>query len=184
MDSFNEQRMLKKAQAFDLTTLGQIYDQYSPGLYRYAYRLLANEDIAEECVADTFSRYLFALKTGNGPTEYLKAYLYRIAHNWITDSFRRKTPIFMDIEASGHLASSQRLEEDVITNLDKKQVLAEIRSLTPDQRQVIVLRFIEGWTNPEIARAIQKPVGAVKALQHRALGTLKNRLLPKEERRK
>ncbi len=178
MNSLNEQELLKKAQVFDLTALGLIYDQYSPGLYRYAYRLLGNEDAAEECVAETFSRFLVTLKSGHGPTEFLRAYLYRIAHNWITDFYRRKAPIMVDIDESDHLATSQELEQDVMAEMEKKQVLDAIRTLTPDQRQVIALRFNEGWTNLEIAQSIAKPIGAVKALQHRALEALKKRLLP------
>jgi RNA polymerase sigma-70 factor (ECF subfamily) len=52
--------------------------------------------------------------------------------------------------------------------------------LTPDQRQVILLRYVEGWELEEIARAVQKPVGAVKALQHRAVARLRRLLAPTE----
>ncbi|MFL7894397.1 MAG: RNA polymerase sigma factor [Anaerolineales bacterium] len=51
-----------------------------------------------------------------------------------------------------------------------------MRRLTPDQRQVVTLKFLEGWSNAEIAKSINKPVGAVKSLQHRALQALRQRL--------
>jgi RNA polymerase sigma-70 factor (ECF subfamily) len=54
--------------------LEEIYDQFSPGLYRYAMRLLGNEDLAEDCVSEVFSRFLTAIKRGNGPQQDLKAY--------------------------------------------------------------------------------------------------------------
>jgi RNA polymerase sigma-70 factor (ECF subfamily) len=49
--------------------------------------------------------------------------------------------------------------------------------LTEDQQQVVSLKFLEGWENDEIARALRKPVGAVKSLQHRALAQLQKILL-------
>ncbi len=54
--------------------------------------------------------------------------------------------------------------------------------LTPEQRQVISLKYLEDWTNEEIARSLNKPVGAVKSLQHRALGSLRRLLLKEEEK--
>jgi RNA polymerase sigma-70 factor (ECF subfamily) len=55
-----------------------------------------------------------------------------------------------------------------------------LSKLTPDQRQVIVLRYLEGWELEDISSSLDKPIGAVKALQHRALGSLR-RLLGKDE---
>ena len=72
----------------DPEVLEQVYDLYSPGLYRYAYRLLGDDQLAEDCVSETFSRFLTALRVERGPEKNLKAYLYRIAHNWITDYYR------------------------------------------------------------------------------------------------
>ena len=80
------------ATMIETQTLAEIYDQYSPGLYRYAMRLLGDVQLAEDCVAETFSRFLRVLHAGGGPREYLQAYLYRVAHNWITDQYRRTNP--------------------------------------------------------------------------------------------
>ena len=55
-----DKELLKLARKFDPVTLADIYDTFSPGLYRYAMRLTGDQDLAEECVADTFSRLLQA----------------------------------------------------------------------------------------------------------------------------
>jgi RNA polymerase sigma-70 factor (ECF subfamily) len=60
--------------------------------------------------------------------------------------------------------------------LEREKIRRAIRRLTPDQRQVVTLKFLEGWSNAEIAKSINKPVGAVKSLQHRALQALRQRL--------
>src|SRR5512138_184862 len=92
MNTRSEQDLLNGARALDMQALAAIYDRYSPGLYAYAMRLLGDECQAEDCVAETFSRFLKSLRAGQGPEEHLQAYLYRIAHNWITDLYRRQPP--------------------------------------------------------------------------------------------
>jgi RNA polymerase sigma-70 factor (ECF subfamily) len=69
------------------------------------------------------------------------------------------------------------VEENASLDLRQKQVRAALRTLTNDQQQVIMLKFIEGWDNSEIACMVGKPISAVKALQHRALERLKKLLL-------
>ncbi len=177
----NENDLLKKAEEFDQDSLGLIYDAYSPGLYRYASRLLGDSNIAEECVADTFSRYLGALRTGHGPNDNLQAYLYRIAHNWITDFYRRHNPITVELNETIETAAHDKPENKMIESFQKQQIQVALRTLTPEQRQVIVLRFLEEWSIDEVALALQKPVGAIKALQHRALASLKNTFLSEEK---
>ncbi len=173
----DEQTLLARAREWDTHALAQIYDIYSPRLYRYAMRLLGDEDAAEECVAETFSRFLHALRNGKGPQRALQAYLYRIAHNWITDFYRHQRPEEDLADHERTLPERSPSPEEVATlRWQQDQVRAMLRQLTPEQRQVIVLKFLEGWSNAEIAEALEKPVGAVKALQHRALARLRQLL--------
>ncbi len=170
----DEATLLARARAWDMQALAHIYDTYSPRLYRYAMRLLGDEDLAEECVAETFARFLHALHRGKGPRHALQAYLYRVAHNWITDRFRRDTPT-ADLEPLTQVlpADDPGPEEAAWRRWRAEEVRRVLRHLTPDQQQVIALKFFEGWSNAEIAEALQKPVGAVKALQHRAVARLR-----------
>ncbi|MEN8171506.1 MAG: sigma-70 family RNA polymerase sigma factor [Chloroflexota bacterium] len=173
----SENHLLRGARRLDLETLAEIYDQYSPGLYRYAMRLLGDAPLAEDCVSETFSRFLRALHAGGGPKEYLQAYLYRVAHNWISDHYRRnKVPLTLLDEAAAVDDGTDTLQA-VEISLEQDRVRTALRLLTPDQRQVIVLKFLEGWTNNEVAEAMKKTEGSVKSLQHRALASLKRILL-------
>jgi RNA polymerase sigma-70 factor (ECF subfamily) len=128
-------------------------------------------------VAETFSRFLKALRCGQGPRDHLQAYLYRIAHNWITDCYRRQPSPPLELDESLRADELERPERQADAALEQEQVRLALRALTPEQRQVVALRFVEGWNNEEVALALEKPVGAVRALQHRALATLR-RLLP------
>ena len=111
--------LLKGARNFDQQALGEIYDLYSGKLYAYSMRLLGSQDLAEECVAETFSRFLLALKNGGGPQEYLQAYLYRVAHNWITDTYRRQPPPPLELkeeleakDKSVELRTEERIQQN------------------------------------------------------------------------
>jgi RNA polymerase sigma-70 factor, ECF subfamily len=179
----SEETLLQQARTFDPDSLGQIYDAYSPGVYRYAMRLLGDAGLAEDCVSETFQRFLLALKSGGGPHDHIQAYLYRIAHNWITDQYRRQPPPPLELrEEFGNETNNPA--HSVLDKIDRQQVRTALVRLSPDQRQVITFRFLEGLENEIIAQLMNRPVGAVKALQHRALETLKHLLLPEKDEEK
>lgn len=173
-----EKDLLMAALRFDQKALAQIYDLYSPELYRYAARFLGDPSVAEDCVADTFSRFLKAIRNRRGPKDYLKAYLYRIAHNWIADYYRR-APDVVELKDT-HPGKDNSPEEETSRRIRQAQTRAAIMQLTPDQQQVIALKYLQGQNNEEVAQALHKPVGAVKSLQHRALAKLE-KILSKEK---
>ncbi len=179
IDQSLETDLLRRSRSFDKQALAQIYDAYSPGLYRYAMRLLNDQNQAEDCVAETFSRFLQALQGKRGPATFLKAYLYRIAHNWISDAYRRVSPPEEELpeEQQGETASP---EEESIRHQRQERLRSAIRQLTPEQQQVVMLKYLEGWDNEEIAHSLKKPVGAVKSMLHRAVAALQ-RILQKED---
>ena len=173
----NEQNLLQKASRLNTQALAEVYDAYSPGIYRYAMRLLGDMTLAEDCVAETFARLLKSLQERRGPHDNLQAYLYRIAHNWIVDLYRKDGNT---VELKDAVRSETDVpEEEAANHIRQKQVRKAIRHLTPDQQQVISLKYLEDWSNEEVAQAMKKPVGAVKSLQHRALKSLHKLLAEK-----
>ena len=171
---------MKRARTLDHNALVKIYDLYSDALFNYAYKHIGDTQAAEELVSETFFRFLGALERGGGPKEHLKAYLYRITHNLITDRFRRKPPPSLELD-------EERLPDDkpgpasvFVSRQDQEQVRGALRLITAEQRQVIVLKFLEGWSGGEIAQVMEKSLGAVKALQHRGLAALQRILINQE----
>jgi len=173
MKNSPEKVILEQAKRFDAQALEEIFDRYSPGIFRYAYRLLGDTEIARECMAETFSRFLTALKRESGPDNYLQAYLYRIAHNWITDYYRRKIPPAVPLDKVNLTDSTTEPHQVMVDHLSSQQLREALSLLTADQRQVIVLKYIEEWENNAISMALNRPVGAIKALQHRGLEALR-----------
>ena len=174
-DTTAEKELLQAALRFDHKALSKIYDLYSPELYRYAARFLGDPTVAEDCVADTFSRFLKAIRARRGPKNYLKAYLYRIAHNWIADYYRR-APDVVELKET-QLSNDNSPEQEADLRMRQAQMRKAILGLTPDQQQVIALKYLQGLENEDVARILHKPVGAVKSLQHRALAQLKKHLV-------
>ncbi len=165
--------LLLRVRRLDETALAQVYDDHSGEIYRYAYRQLGDRAQAEDCVADTFSRFLQAVHRGAGPGSNLRAYLFRIAHNWITDRYRLQRPELLPLE-HGQLASEEPgPARQYQIRMEQGSLREALRELTPDQRQVIALKFLEGWSHAEIAETMEKTTGAVKALQHRGIASLR-----------
>jgi RNA polymerase sigma-70 factor (ECF subfamily) len=180
MKNSPDQAILERAKRFEAQALEEIFDTFSPGIFRYAYRLLGDKDLARECMSETFSRFLAALKRDIGPDNYLQAYLYRIAHNWVTDFYRSKTQPTLPLDADIPTGFADEPHQVLSNEMTNQQLRDALTLLSPDQRQVIVLKYLEDWENEAIARALHKPIGAVKALQHRALEALR-RILTRYE---
>jgi RNA polymerase sigma-70 factor (ECF subfamily) len=168
--------LLNRARAFDEQALGQIYDAYFGRLYRYAYCFVGNVESAQDISAETLRRLLEALRDGRAPN-HLGAWLYRVAHNLAMDQHRqRSTGEIVSLEPDLDQADGTDTEVDFEQRLVQEQVRQALGRLTPEQQNVVVLKFLEGYSNAEVGALMNKPEGAVKSLQHRALAALKRAL--------
>lgn len=173
----NPEKLLKSARAFDQNALAKIYDLYSDALYAYAYKHVGTAQVAEDIVAETFRRFLTALERGGGPQDHLQAYLYRISHNLITDLYRREPPPAQELDEDRLVEEGPGPSGMMDEQQETERVRQALRLLTPEQRQVVTLKYLEGWSSDEIAQSLGKSLGAVKALQHRGVAALQRILL-------
>ena len=157
-----------------------IYEENSPGIYRYAVRLLGDVTLAEDCVSETFSRFLGAIQRGGGPRENIRAYLYRVAHNWVTDYYRRQPLPELQIDDHEPVEPGSNPAAEVAEFMERERVRAAILRLPPEQQQIIQLRFLENWSHEEVAQVLGKSADATRSMQYRALGSLR-RMLKEEE---
>lgn len=104
------------------------------------------------------------------------AWLYRIASNLVTDYYRSKRPL-ASLDDHLQLPADGVTPEEAALQLDDQQAVSRaIRTLSPDQQDVVLMRFAGDMKLKDIALALGKTEGAVKALMFRALGSLKNKL--------
>jgi RNA polymerase sigma-70 factor (ECF subfamily) len=155
--------------------LAEMYDIHAPRIFRYIYHRLGNQAIAEDLTSEVFIRFLRARIA----PENFAAFLFRIAHNLIVDYLRcHRATQLLDENLVAEQSDPAYLVEDEMKRARLRRALAR---LTAEQQQVIVLKFLEGFSNEEVARVLDKSVGAVKLLQHRGLATLRDWLAGEEE---
>lgn len=111
----------------------------------------------------------------------LSAWLFRIAHNQVVDHLRRRAKVTTEPLTEELLAKEGTVEETIEGALVRAELSLALENITKEQRQVVLLKFFGGLSNAEVARIIRKPEGAVKALQHRALASLR-RIMGTEEK--
>lgn len=169
----DERPLLDRAKAYDPEALAELYDRYAPKMYAYIYRRVGEAALAEDLTGELFVRVLRSIRNEQAWRKSFSAWLYRIAHNLVVDHFRRERG--MSHEPADELLVA--LEGDPMRDTESALGLAQLRAavarLTPDQQEVITLRFGEGMTAAQVAEVMNKTTGAVEALQHRALASLR-----------
>ena len=181
----SQSTLLRRVRQWDEEALTAAYDEYAPAIYRYACRLTGHRETAEEIVSETFHRLLVSLKNGGGPEQNLSAWLYRVAHNLVVDRWRHQ-PAQEEVPLTEILGVStvDRNLERVAQQQEVEDVRCALKLLTPLQRQVIVLRYLEGMSIREVATVVERDANAVKAVQHRAVNSLKRLLKENDENEK
>ncbi len=180
--SDDEAKLIQQAKQGDPAAFAEIYEQCQPAIYRYIfYQVEGDATIAEDLTSEVFVRLVDKIDRFTYRGRPLLAWLYTIARNLVTDH-RRRVKKSLPLELKKQLvADTIDVEVTVEDKLTHRQVIAAIPHLTEPQRQVILLRFIEGLDNASTASILGKSVNAVKALQHRALAALR-RILERDER--
>jgi RNA polymerase sigma-70 factor (ECF subfamily) len=175
----DEEKLLQRAKGYDSEALTLLYRRHVGPIYRYIYLRVGQEDLAQDLTADVFLRAL----EGIGSFQYrgvpFAAWLFRIAHDRVVDHFRRRGMVGSSLKAEAVVDWRDpvaRAEE----RAERERLRRAMEELTEEQRQVVALRFGEGFTSAEVARMLGKSEGAVKALQYRALAALR-RILERDE---
>lgn len=172
--------LLERAQEYDPSALGEIYDRYSGRIYNYIYYRLGNADLAEDLTGTVFLKMLEAIQSSKSWNTSFSGWLYRIAHNLVVDHYRRGRQNRVTDLDERLVASDQDLAKEVERRLESDRLRRAISQLTQEQALVITLKFGEGYTNAEVAQMMGKTEGAIKSLQFRAVASLR-RILDAEE---
>jgi len=162
----------------DPTALDGLYLLYVDRIFRYLLARLGDALMAEEVTSQVFlhliqkiGQYRIAPKDN---VAIFSAWFYRLAYNKMVDIKRKQGRTrTVPIEYAEQISSKQRVLDDVIERISVEEVLQKLQVLSGQQREVILLRFVEGYNIAETAAIMAKSEGAIKALQHRALENLR-----------
>jgi RNA polymerase sigma-70 factor (ECF subfamily) len=169
--------LLEAARNMDREALIEIFDLYSSSLYNYALRLCSDPLRADHIVGDVFAKLLDQWSAGHGPNTNLRSYLYETTYHLVVDDVRsshREAPLeAVDfLRHDGH-AAAVNLENRMLFDAI---IVAIKKDLTEDQRHVIILRFLEGFSLRETADIMRKEVYNVKVIQNRGVAKLRKAL--------
>jgi RNA polymerase sigma-70 factor (ECF subfamily) len=167
-------KLVDKAAGGNFEAFGKLYDIYLDRIYRYVFYQVKDKMTAEDITEEVFVKAWKAIGSCKGKGNTFSAWLYRIAHNHIINSLRNIWKcVSIEIENLGEIIDPKSEVEAVLERQELREVIAD---LPQNQRQVVILKFIEGLDNQEIGQIISKSEGAVRLLQMRALSTLRQKL--------
>jgi RNA polymerase sigma-70 factor (ECF subfamily) len=160
---------------------GVLYDRYVDAVYRYVFYRVRNDADAEDLTSEVFMRAMRAIPRYE-PRQAFLAWLYRIARNAVIDRARRARTQVSFEDALAHPNADKVVEPDaaLLALSDSAVVREAMARLTPLQQEVIVLRYMEGFSTAEIAVLVGKREGTVRGIQFRALAALRE-LIPSRE---
>ncbi len=170
-----------RASGGDAGAFGLLYDRHVAAIHRYVYYRVRDDAEAEDLTSEVFMRALRAMPRYE-PRQAFLAWLYRIARNAVIDRARRGGRQVSFEDALEHPTADQVVVPDteLLARAESDALRGALKKLTPLQQEVIVLRFLEGYSTQEIARLVGKREGTVRGIQFRAIGALRQ-LIPTRE---
>jgi RNA polymerase sigma-70 factor (ECF subfamily) len=169
----NEATLVRMAQQGDREMFASLYEAYNSRIYRYVYFRVSDEGLVEDITSDIFLKVWKNLNTYQGGQSAFMTWIYRIAHNTVIDYYRtRKAVVSMEDVKEVKLCYYDDVEEKLDNQFQSQQLCTAIASLTKEQQQVLLLKFVAGMSTAEIAQKTHKQEGAVRALQMRGLHRL------------
>ena len=169
--------LLAAARQMDGGALQEIFEIYAPALYKYTFRLCKQADLADELVGMVFERFVQQLSDGRHPGVNLRTILYEITYGILIRDVRYTNRLW----SANWTLSSQRYRWSAEPGADDQLLIdalqrALIYGLTDDQRHVVLLRFVEGFSLKETAAITGKKVNNIKVIQNRAISSLRKTL--------
>ncbi len=168
------QGYVKMAIEGDVEAFGVLYNTFVNQIFRYVFYQVNDRMKAEDITQEVFIKSWKSIQTCRGKEDTFSAWLYRIAHNQTVDTIRKSKPE-ISLELIDPVGSANT-ETEAEKAQEWQKTAAALKTLPEPQRQLIILKFLEGAENDEIGAVMGKRQGAIRALQMRALDNLRKKL--------
>jgi RNA polymerase sigma-70 factor (ECF subfamily) len=168
-----DEQLLIRAKQLDPTALRALHERFYEMVARYIQFKVGDIQTVEDLSGEVFVRILEGLKRGQSWQDSPQGWVMGIARHVVADFYRKRERV-AEVQLSESLPSSKEADpsQQAIINERKSRLREAIEQLNEEQREVILLRFMEGLNIEGVAKAINKTPGAVKALQYRAVRVL------------
>ncbi len=166
--------LVELARKGDADAFGMLYDHYQASVYRFLFYRTRSSTLAEDLTSETFFRALRSMTNFRWQGKDFGAWLMTIARNLATDHFKAgRTRLEMTTEDMGqHDDSTEGPESQVLATLTNEVLLNALTQLPDEQRDCLVMRFLQGMSISETASVLARSDGAVKQLQLRGVRNL------------
>ena len=175
-DIAEDDALLRRARQGDRQAVGRIYERYFEPIYQFARLRLADRFAAEDIASTAFTRLILALKEGKGPRSSLRGWLFQVARNAINDHYGDRVPLPVDTLEQWLESPEPGPEMALIESLDRNQVRSAIQALSPEQQEVLLLRFDQALSLQETADVMGKNTNTIKTIQFRAVNRLRQHI--------
>jgi RNA polymerase sigma-70 factor, ECF subfamily len=167
------QGLAMRARSGDRDAFASIYLALAPRVLRY-FRHQVPDDVAEELMQRTFLKVIEALPSYEArPGVPFGAWVFRIGRNLLIDDRRRGRPT-ETLDAITDLADGEATPFDLAAaSIEREQVRTALNRLDDDAREVLLLRFFADLSSADAGAVMERTAGAVRVLQHRAIGRLR-----------
>jgi RNA polymerase sigma-70 factor, ECF subfamily len=175
-EQISESELISLACEGDADAFGALYEKYIDQIYNYIYFRTSSTKDAEDICSRVFIRALNHIERYEDRGYPFSAWLYRIAHNLVVNWYR-------DRERSDEISLADQyppptmdgdVEEKIEQDSENEKLLAIIQGLPDDRKELLILKHVEGMTNTEIGEIMDRTEGAIKALYHRTLESLRD----------
>ncbi len=172
----SESELIKRATNGDAHAFGRLYEKYIDQIYNYIFYRTSGVQEAEDLTSRVFLRALKHIEGYEDRGYPFSAWLYRIAHNLVVNWYRNhdrvdEVPI---VDQYPPPSTEAEMERRLQKQDEREKLLEVIRDLPSDRQQLIILKHVEGLTNQEIGEIMDRTEGAIKALYHRTLVSLRD----------
>jgi RNA polymerase sigma-70 factor (ECF subfamily) len=173
-------KLVERAQKGDRSALEELYLIHFDRIYSYLHVSVGNRHDAEDLTTQTFLKMLESIGRFRWQSAPFSAWLFRIAHNLAMDHFRARKRVQPEEEVPEPIGSEEPSAElEAMQSIGRESMLELIDKLSPEQQQVLTLKFVFNFPNADVAKILDKTEGAIKSLQHRALASLQKQLAQK-----
>jgi RNA polymerase sigma-70 factor, ECF subfamily len=171
--TLTDKLLVYKAKNGDKEAFGKLYQKYLDSIYRYIFfRVNQDKKIAEDLTQAVFYKALEKLDSFDEEIAGFRPWIYKIAHNLVIDhyrNFRQTTTLNETLADENH-----KFEDKILQNMQVQNIYKVMnKELTEEQKQIIILKYVNDLSNKEIALILNKNEEAIRSLQYRALQNLR-----------
>lgn len=173
-DVTRDQEYLARARNGDEDAIVEIYHLYFDPIYQFCRLRVGDSETAKDMTSEVFVRFIKSLKGNTAPHTSLRGWIFRVARNLLYDYYGREEELPSDtLEQWLMTDANTNPEVQTIRTLQIERARQAIQMLVPAQQEVLLLRFDQRLSLQETADIMDKEVNAIKALQFRAVNTLR-----------